>query len=66
MTTTSNPGEAVPNEERCTCHCHAAVYCNECNQPTGPLDDDIDARVQAAKPRIWARLLARHPEWIDQ
>lgn len=39
--TTTTAGEAVPNEEpeECSCHCHQPVYCPECNQPVGPLEE---------------------------
>lgn len=48
-------GEAVP----CDCHCHQSVYCPECNQPVGPIDEP---RVKEAAARIWARLSACIPE----
>jgi hypothetical protein len=40
MMTTPTPGEAVPEEEgECACHCHAPVYCPDCNKPVGPLEE---------------------------
>lgn len=42
----------------CDCHCHQSVYCPDCNQPVGPLEE----RVKEAAARAWARLTARIPD----